>query len=59
MKVSTYAKSIIGALAAAAIVAKAVVTDGEVTPAEGVEIVLAVLAAFGIYQVPNAPAERA
>lgn len=55
MKVSHYAKSIIAAVAAAAVVATNVVSDGTVTPAEGVEIGLAVLAALGIYVVPNKP----
>lgn len=59
MKVSPYAKAVIGAVAAAAVVAKAVITDGDLTPAEGVEIVLAVLAAIGIYAVPNTPANEA
>lgn len=55
MNVSHYAKSIIAAVAAAAVVATNVISDGTITPAEGVEIGLAVLAAFGIYRVPNAP----
>lgn len=57
MQVSPYAKAIVGAVAAAAVVAKAVISDGTVTAAEGVEIALAVLAAYGIYRVPNADAQ--
>lgn len=54
MKVSTYAKAIIAGVAVAAAVAKDVVGDGMITMAEGLEIVLAVLAVYGVYRVPNA-----
>lgn len=58
MKVSTAAKFIVAALAAAALAVKAAVTDGTVTPAEAVEVALAVLAAVGVYVVPNAPKDE-
>lgn len=58
MQVNHYVKGIIAAVAAAAVVAKAAVTDGTLTGAEGVEIALAILAAYGVYRVPNKPKQE-
>jgi hypothetical protein len=43
------------ALAAALGVAGAAVSDGQISPEEGVAIALAFLGALGVYQVPNEP----
>jgi hypothetical protein len=54
MRVSSIAKSIVGALAAGATAAVTAVQDGTLTSGEGVIIALAVLAAWGIvFSVPN------
>jgi len=58
MKVSEFAKAVVAGVAAAALVAERVVSDGTVTPQEAVEIVLAVLAVYGVYKVPNAAPAR-
>lgn len=52
-----YGKLIAAAIAAGGIALQVAVTDGQVTPAEGITIALAVLGALGVYVVPNAPAQ--
>jgi hypothetical protein len=54
MRISSVAKSIVGGLAAGATAAVTAVQDGQLTSGEGVTIVLAMLAAWGIvFTVPN------
>ncbi|WP_075662191.1 hypothetical protein [Streptomyces acidiscabies] len=56
MKISSIAKSIVGGLAAGSAAAATAVQDGVLDTGEGVTIVLAVLAAWGItWAVPNKP----
>lgn len=49
---SPYAKAIVAAAASLAVLGKAV-GDLEVSPQEAIEVVLAALAALGVYAVPN------
>jgi hypothetical protein len=60
MRISSIAKSLVAGLAAGASVAVTGVQDGTLTTGEGVTIVLAVLAAWGItWAVPNRPSTDA
>lgn len=54
MKVGTVAKAIVGALAAGAAAAVPLISDGEVSLADAVAVLGAVLGTFGIvWAVPN------
>ena len=55
MRVSAVAKFIVAALAVAALAVSKAVSDGTITSSEAVEVALAVLAALGVYIVPNNP----
>lgn len=55
MAVSRYAKSVVAALVAGLTVLAAALTDDAITPAEWVQIAVAVLGAIGVYAVPNKP----
>lgn len=55
MKVSRYAKGIIAGLGPVVFAGQAAVTDGVITNAEWVTIVVALLVALGVVAVPNAP----
>jgi hypothetical protein len=60
MKISSIAKSIVAGVAAGSATAVTAVQDSQLTAGEGVAIVLAVLAAWGItWAVPNKPSEAA
>lgn len=54
MKISAYAKTVVAALAAGAVAVNAAVSDGMISNSEWVTIGLAVLAALGVYALPNA-----
>ncbi|MFF2522218.1 hypothetical protein [Streptomyces liangshanensis] len=54
MRVSSFAKAVVAAVAAGATAVSTAVLDGNFTTGEGVTAVLAVLGALGItYAVPN------
>ncbi|MGW6008686.1 hypothetical protein [Streptomyces sp. NPDC055210] len=54
MRISNFAKAVVGGLAAGATAAVTAVQDNVVTTGEGVTMALAVLGALGIvYAVPN------
>lgn len=53
MNIAHYAKSIVQIVAAVLVVLVATLTDGRITPAEFVNIVLAVAAAVLVFWVPN------
>lgn len=60
MKISTYAKAVVAALAAGSGSLSVAVTDDMVTAAEGWAALIAVLAALGFtWAVPNKPAPEA
>ncbi len=48
-----YAKFIVAALAAGLVAAQTAITDGTITTAEWVTIVLAALGALGVWLIPN------
>lgn len=52
-----YAKTIVAALAAAAVALQVALTDSTVTQSEWVQIGVAALAAVGVFLIPNKPAE--
>lgn len=54
MNLGKYSKTVIAALFAAVVVAKAAITDGVYTSSEVIETVIAVLTVLGVYVVPNA-----
>jgi hypothetical protein len=54
MKLSRYAKTIVAALTPVFVVAQAAITDNEVTSAEWAAIVVALVAAVGVWATPNA-----
>lgn len=55
MKVSHYSKFIVAAIAAGGLALSAVLTDDTVTYDEALTVALAVLAALGVYALPNTP----
>lgn len=55
MNVSQYTKSIVTIIAAGLGILTAALTDGVVTPLEYVNIVIAIVTAFGVYGVQNLP----
>jgi len=58
MKISPYAKAIVGGIVAGLSAASVALGDGTVTPVEGIAIALAVIAGTGItWAVPNKPTE--
>ncbi len=57
MKVASYVKTIVAVVGAAVVAVQAAITDGSITPSEAVQVALAVLAALGVYALPNAPKE--
>jgi len=58
MKISPYAKAIVGGIVAGLSAASVALSDGTVTPVEGIAITLAVIAGTGItWAVPNKPSE--
>lgn len=59
MKVNSVAKAVVGGLAAGTAAAATAVQDGQLTLADGITIVGAVLASYGItWWVPNRPAQE-
>ncbi|MFB7597270.1 hypothetical protein [Streptomyces sp. NPDC056160] len=59
MKISAMWKAVVGGLAAGAAAAATAVQDGSLTTGEGVTIVLAVLASYGVtWAVPNRPTRQ-
>lgn len=57
-KITPYAKAIIGGIVSGLAAASVALTDGVVTPVEGIAIALAFIAGTGfVYAVPNKPAE--
>lgn len=57
MKISPYAKTIVASIAAGATALTVAFGDDTLTPTEAVTVALAVLAALGVYVVPNTPAD--
>lgn len=57
-KVGSVAKTIVAGVLAAAVAVTTAVGDDVLEPTEIVTIALAVLTAFGVYVVPNAPPEE-
>jgi hypothetical protein len=56
MKIANYWKTVVAIVGAGVIAVQSAITDDVITSAEWVTIALALLAAAGVWQVPNKPA---
>lgn len=55
MRVGRYAKTIVAAIVAGGTALTVALGDDTLTATEGITVALAILGAFGVYVVPNAP----
>lgn len=58
MRVGRYAKTIVAAIVAGGTALTVALGDDTLTATEGITVALAILGAFGVYVVPNAPKDN-